>query len=289
MERTGGLTRIDHVSAHGCWTLVRRAPRPELAGAVLGLQGYAEAGGRPVLRAELPSLKIPLILIFGPGFALASPDRAGGPRPLARGFVAGLHERAALVGSAGAARCVQVDLTPLGAWRVLGLDMDELAGGVYELADVFGPEAARLEARLADTPDWGARLDLVEAALARRLAASERRDRLVEAAWRAIAAGDGAVRVEALAGALGIGRKALAARFRRAVGLPPRSVARLVRFERALARMAAGRVATLADLAAECGYADQAHFNRDFRGYAGESPRRLMARMLPDGTGVMAG
>jgi AraC-like DNA-binding protein len=65
-------------------------------------------------------------------------------------------------------------------------------------------------------------------------------------------------------------------------------MARIFRFERAMQGLAAGRFATLADLASDCGYADQAHFNRDFAQFAGETPRSLMTRILPDGTGVMA-
>jgi AraC-like DNA-binding protein len=46
--------------------------------------------------------------------------------------------------------------------------------------------------------------------------------------------------------------------------------------------------ASLAELAAACGYADQAHFNRDFLAFAGESPGALRARLLPDGSGIAA-
>jgi AraC-like DNA-binding protein len=53
-------------------------------------------------------------------------------------------------------------------------------------------------------------------------------------------------------------------------------------------RRTAGRYPTLAALATDCGYADQAHFNRDFSAFAGETPANLKADILLDGTGVMA-
>jgi AraC-like DNA-binding protein len=65
-------------------------------------------------------------------------------------------------------------------------------------------------------------------------------------------------------------------------------MARIFRFERAMQGLAAGRYGSLADLASDCGYADQAHFNREFARFSGETPRVLKARILPDGTGVMA-
>ena len=78
--------------------------------------------------------------------------------------------------------------------------------------------------------------------------------------------------IRTLAGELGWSHRHLIARFRREIGLPPKAVARIVRFERALrlARQAeppAGRRSP-----GTCGYADQAHLIRDFRAFAGTTP-----------------
>ena len=52
--------------------------------------------------------------------------------------------------------------------------------------------------------------------------------------------------------------------------MPPKPLARILRFERAAARLRQG--AALADAALDSGYYDQAHFNRDFRAFAGVTP-----------------
>jgi AraC-like DNA-binding protein len=281
------LQRIDHESGYGRWTLLRRAPPPWLRPHVTGIQGYVEEGSAPVVRKELPSGIVPLILVFGPGFNLHD-DEAPRMRPLARSFVAGLTDRHALVGSVGQALCMQVDFTPLGARRFLGVELGALVGGIHDLAAIVGASADRLEERLHDAPDWPQRFSIVESLLAERLSRHGAGHRLVEAAWVEIERRRGNIRVGDLAARLDCSRKHLVALFRREIGLPPKTFARILRFESAVDAMRQGRFRSLADLAFACGYADQAHFTRDFSQFAGEPPLQLLAQMLPDGTGVMA-
>ncbi|MDJ0942758.1 MAG: helix-turn-helix domain-containing protein [Kiloniellales bacterium] len=288
MEADEALHRIDHHSDHGSWTLLRRRPPPQLERYVREIQGYAEDGGAPVLRTEVPSGVLPMILVFGHGFTLhniASPERA---RPLDRSFLAGLHEVPSLVGSAGRALCMQVDFTPIGAWRFLRMDLQDLAGQVVDLEPLLGPLAAQLEARLEAAADWPERFALLVKVLSERILPAPNEAPLVEAAHRTIEASGGRIPIGALAAGLGCSRKHLATVFRRHIGVAPKSFARVLRFECALRTLRAGRAPSLAALAADCGYADQAHFNRDFRAFAGESPRALLARCLTDGTGILA-
>lgn len=280
------LQRTDHVSEFGRWTLFRRKPRSALAHYVHEIQGYFEEGGEAIVRREVPSGVVPLILIFGPGFTLG--ERMHGTwRRLDRSFIAGLHQKHVLVGSAGRALCMQVDFAPWGARRFLRTDMAEIAERVIDLNEIAGGFADRLEERLADTGCWERRFAIVEDAILRRMGEAAG-DALVAAAWRRLERTGGAIAIAQLAREFDCSRKHLAALFRRDAGLPPKIMARIFRFERAMEGLSANRYATLADLATDCGYADQAHFNRDFCDFAGETPRSLRDRILADGTGIMA-
>jgi AraC-like DNA-binding protein len=71
--------------------------------------------------------------------------------------------------------------------------------------------------------------------------------------------------------------------FRDAVGLTPKRYGRVLRFRRALERVAGGRAPSWVDVALGAGYTDQPHFNRDFREFTGITPARYgeLAPILP--------
>ncbi|XVV05042.1 AraC family transcriptional regulator [Actinosynnema sp. CA-248983] len=93
-----------------------------------------------------------------------------------------------------------------------------------------------------------------------------------------IAAEPGITRVDALAADLGTGVRRLQRLFAEHVGVGPKWVIRRYRLHEVTERLAAGAAVDWADLAADLGYADQAHFVRDFREMFGEPPTHYAAR-----------
>jgi methylphosphotriester-DNA--protein-cysteine methyltransferase len=85
------------------------------------------------------------------------------------------------------------------------------------------------------------------------------------------------------AGEVGWSHRHLIAKFSQQVGLRPKTAARLVRFDRAADRVGRGRRLDWGLVAAEVGYADQAHLVRDFRQFTGSTPTEFAARALPSG------
>ena len=87
-----------------------------------------------------------------------------------------------------------------------------------------------------------------------------------------------------LADEVGWSHRHLIARFRRQVGLRPKMVARLVRFDGLCRRLdQAGGRPDWGRVAAEAGYADQAHLARDFRQFTGTTPTQFLALTLRPG------
>jgi AraC-like DNA-binding protein len=263
------------------WELVSRAPDPRLRALVSRYEGYVEASSVPVLRQQMPVTRVPLIVNFGAPWRIAGSRDDASPS-VKESFFAGLYERSVWVEAAGPAQCVQIDLTPIGAYLVFGVPMQELANRVVSLDDILPAGARGLTDRLADTPTWAARFDLLDEALTRRIGEA-RRPPAPEIVWAfdALERSGGCVRVVALADRIGRSRRHLVARFHEQVGLPPKTVARIFRFQRALQLLREG--SGLAALAYECGYFDQAHLSRDFRQFAGVTPGELARRLDPYG------
>jgi AraC-like DNA-binding protein len=263
------------------WEAIDGLPHPRLRAGVLSYTGYVEHATRPMRRLEVPFAGIPLIISLGPTL-LVDGVRHGS-------FVGGLDDSATITEYSGEQRGLQVNLTPLGARRLLGLPMCELARRVVALSDVLdrGRVAALVE-RLHDAPDWQARFALLDAFLLARLDAAPRVAAELEHAWARLDATAGALPIARLAAEVGWSRRHLAARFTSEVGLSPKAVARILRFARVTGVLRAQGGRGLAEIAYAAGYADQAHLNRDFRAFAGTTPTDYAARMLPGGAGVTA-
>jgi AraC-like DNA-binding protein len=276
------FTRVLHEdSEHGRWELVLGRPERRLREYVHGYQGYDESGApAPVLRQEVPSVRVPLIVNFGARWRIA--ESVSGITNVRDSFVAGIHDRSTFVAAEGAAQCVQVDFTPIGAHLFLGVPMHELSNRVVDIEDVLGRDRDLVE-RLEAAATWHARFALLDGIIASRLEDVRRPTPEIVWAWRTLEQTHGAVRVSTLAEQLGRSRRHLLSRFREQIGVGPKTAARIMRFSRAVELLGRGLRSPLVELAQECAYFDQAHMTREFREFAGTTPREFASRLIPGG------
>lgn len=150
---------------------------------------------------------------------------------------------------------------------------------ITPLSALLGPEAARLERRVLPPVEDDAAFEV----LAQWLRERRRGDpvaiglavRLVER----ITTDPQITSVERLAEVAGLGPRALQRLFREHVGAAPKWVIRRNRLQEVALRIERGDALSLAGLAAELGYADQAHMARDFKDVVGKSPREFALRV----------
>jgi AraC-like DNA-binding protein len=150
------------------------------------------------------------------------------------------------------------------AGAALGLPADELTDSNVPVAELWG---SWVDERVA-AGGMPALLEIV-----RERTFGMEIDPLTRAAALGMA-GPGA-RVNELGAALGVSERQLRRRFAEAVGYGPKTLARILRFQRFLALAADG--GDLARLAGQAGYADQAHLTRETRRLAGRTPLELLA------------
>jgi AraC-like DNA-binding protein len=237
------------------------APAPELRGVVHRAADFHERAA-PLRRLESPLAGVVLIVSLGPDMDIDG--------RLTGSFVAGVWDRPTATGHRGEQAGYQLYLDLLGARRVLGIPGGELGNRMVDLEDVLGAFGAELTERLGDAADAEERHAVAQRMLTARMSEDHETAPEVGYALARLRATHGAARVETLAAEVGWSRRHLTARFRDAVGLPPKALARVIRVEHAAHRMRAGHL--LGDVAYDAGYADQSHFNREFRELVGCTP-----------------
>jgi len=256
-------------------SFVMGEPTAALRGAVGSYAGYVERADSVLVRREMAGSRC--VLIFGWGAPIDVVD-ARGPANGASGvasFTAGLADSYVETRTAGTASGIQLDLDPLVAARLLGRPLGELANHVVGVDQLDGAglrELRQLPERLGAAGGWPERFALLDRALAGRLERSAPPDPRVDWFWRRLHEAHGDMAVESLAGEIGWSRRHLATVSRRELGLAPKTLVRILRFERARAQTSRAAVQGWAAVAADCGYYDQAHLIRDFRQFAGHTP-----------------
>ena len=262
----------------------RHVPPARLRPFVSGYEGYRQEGMPPALHRGLPSPELTFIVTLDDPLAIDAHPDPGQPAGSYDTLLGGLHTSPALVRHDGRWSGVQLGLTPLGARTLLGLPAASLANWDAEATDVIGGFAAQLRELVVAQPTWAGRFAVIDALLERR-AAEVDADRPatvrpeVGYAWRRLRETRGGVGVAELAAETGLSARRLGSLFLAEFGLAPKEAGRVFRFTHARRRI--GRAVThgetLAALAAECGFYDQAHLAREFRALAGCPPSQWLA------------
>jgi AraC-like DNA-binding protein len=291
-----------HISELGQWQTVQRAADPRLRAYVHGYFASSSNLRMPVRERHLPSAEVPLLLNFGAPHRRLDAAGSGEWTPRDGAWIVGLHTRQQLTQAAGERHFMVVRFTPIGAHLFLGLPMHLIANDAIDLEQIDSALARSIVDRVARTRSWAERFDAMEALIAARIA-DARMSGSIALAWRKLVAADGRVVLGSLARELDCSHRTLIARFRTTVGLPPKTVARLLRFNRVVrcldrasrtranetvgrpyierAHVDDRRVGAIrwADIATDCGYFDQAHLINDFREFAGDTPDSFLRRV----------
>lgn len=156
---------------------------------------------------------------------------------------------------------------------LVGAPMTTLTDRVVAVDAVLGPAFEAAARAIVDVPDLEGKIARAERLLTATLLPAP--PEVVR--WRdlveRVAVDRSLLRVEDVSAVVDLDERTLQRSFRKYVGVSPKWVLRRYRLHEAAEQLKARRAPALADLAASLGYADQAHFTRDFTRVVGQTPR----------------
>ncbi len=295
---------FEHHSPLGRWRFAQRLADPRLRDYVHGFfvsEGYLPAALR---EWRLPSLEVAVVLNFSSPHRMldtANPNHATNYRSA---WVVGLQSRHRLSEAVGARDFIVIRFTPIGAHLFLKTPMDLLADRVIELEEIDKPFARLFENGVRTARCWEARLDVMEQVIAERIAPARPPSSTLIYSWQRILREPNTTDLAMLSSESGCSRRHLIAQFRANFGMAPKTIARIRRFNLAVAEInrlgrsavqhpagkpylaleTASRASTKIDtpwanVALDCGYYDQSHFIREFGAFAGVTPVEFLRRM----------
>ncbi len=224
---------IEHRSELGHWRVTQRRADARLHTYVhgyLAVEGYRLEAVR---ERHLPSTEVALLINFGAPHRTLTPETKRWTT-FDDAWVVGLHNTYHLTEAVGVRRFMVVRFSPIGAHLFLRVPMDLIENQTVELAQ-FDPKLARLlRTRLAAAPKWETRFDAIESLIAERVISMASEAEVVLAAWGRLRDAHGRIGLGLLASELQYSHRRLITQFRASVGPLPKTIARLLRFNRAV-------------------------------------------------------
>lgn len=221
----------------------------------------------------LPDGKTELIVHFGDDFQKLDGDIY---TRQARVLMSGQLTERIILKSTGAIGIVSVRFKAAGAARFFQLPFEEIVDQVVDFSRYEAALSLQIHEKVARCTSHEERFDVMLTLLEDRLRVESREDIFVRQACQYIVDSEGAYSVQELVNLIGFSERQLERKFKKQVGLTPKILSRIMRFQKFLVLTKSSSDLTLSDAALACGYFDQSHFIRDFTRFSGVSPMQYL-------------
>lgn len=167
---------------------------------------------------------------------------------------------------------VAVRFKAAGAARFFDLPFDKIVDRVADLSLFDASLATRLAQGVKLSESVDARFKVLNDILLSRLKQESKEDIFVRQACRYIDRSEGEYSTDELVKLIGFSERQLQRKFKQQVGISPKLLSRILRFQKFIEVARTTPSLTLTEASASCGYYDQSHFIRDFTEFSGVSP-----------------
>lgn len=248
-----------------------------------------QASGPPTPQHEkvLPNGVVELIVNLGAPHRVVDPDDPARFTRYHASWLAGMQRSFLVIAGEHDSNLLGVRFRPGGAHALLRRPLAEFNDTVLELDLLARSFADELRDRLHHAAPGLARVEVAEAMLLRHLD-PDRCDPRVDDLVARLAAAPHAASIARLAADLGVSQKHLIHLCKQQVGLSPKLLSRVLRFNAVVRALETIKTPQWADVAARHGYSDQAHLIAEFKVFAGVTPSEYLHRRLVDANHISA-
>ncbi len=170
-----------------------------------------------------------------------------------------------------------VKFLPGGLYPFVPQDFMEMTNLTLDMEVVLGKKVLLLAEELYYLPDFERRTERIEAFLLEHLLARKlRKFSFVKLATTFLSANNADTDIAKVAQQLNTNYKTLSRTFYEVIGIAPKQFAQMQRFERALQLLCSQRQTNCTEIGYQAGYYDQAHFIREFKKYAHQTPTEYL-------------
>ncbi|MBK7872801.1 MAG: AraC family transcriptional regulator [Saprospiraceae bacterium] len=175
-----------------------------------------------------------------------------------------------------------IKFLPGGLYPLVSNDFLGITDVTLDMELIFGKEVNDLADELYHLPDFEGRVACIERFLMQRLMERKlQKFNFVRLATTYLSTQNAHTDIAKVAEELNTNYKALSRTFHEVIGIAPKQFAQMQRFERALQLLFSEMQLSCTEIGYKAGYYDQAHFIREFKKFAGQTPTEYLERIRP--------
>lgn len=192
-----------------------------------------------------------------------------------RVWISGMHRKFITLSAHPDSEMFIISFKPGGAYPFLHKPVSHFTEKILDGAAAFGNEIFAFREKLLQAPDFSAKFRVAEKWLADQVDFSITPERAIQEAVACVH-DNTTTRLDEIVVQSRYSRKQFIHLFKKYVGLTPKLYQRIVRFNEILQKVHQGEFVSWAQISADCGYFDQAHFIRDFKEFSGFNPSEFL-------------
>jgi len=169
---------------------------------------------------------------------------------------------------------IGVELTPKGLYHLFKLSFHEITDCIYSFEHLFGAWGAGLQNKLGDIDKPAKKIAFLQNALTDLLQTNPKNFALLDHTIDLMTQSHGMLRIHELAAQTGFSRRYLDMLFKEYVGLSPKSLASILRFQFFYQSWTQDNAPTFSKDTLYSNYYDQSHFIKEFRRLTGYTPQK---------------